>query len=79
MRSIWKYLWSQVKQTMQLREVGGHCTHSTKHCPVAMLGRYFKLASITGEQDKFLSRGLTTTKNGSSLRSAFLVGGGGWC
>ena len=31
---------------------------------------YFKLASITGEQDKFLFRGLVTTKNGSKQRKA---------
>ena len=42
----------------------------TKLCPVAMLERYFKLAGIKGEQDKFLFRGLVNTKNGSWLRNA---------
>ena len=43
-------------KTNQLREgawVVIACTQN-KLCPVAMLERYFKLASITGEQDKFL-------------------------
>ena len=36
---------------------------------MVMLERYFKLAGIKGEQDKFLFRGLVTTKNGSWLRN----------
>ena len=60
----------EASKTDQLREgawVVIARTHN-KLCPVTMLERYFKLASITGEQDKFLFRGLITTKNGSRLR-----------
>ena len=40
----------------------------SKPCPVAMLERY-ELADLSREQDKFLFRGLVTTKKGSRLRS----------
>ena len=41
----------------------------SKLCPVAMLERYYELADLSREQDKFLFRGLVTTKKGSRLRS----------
>lgn len=41
-----------------------------KLCPVAMLECYFTLGAITGENTKFLFRGLHTTKNYSKLRSS---------
>ena len=41
----------------------------SKLCPVAMLERYYELADLSREQDKFLFRGLMTTKKGSRLRS----------
>ena len=34
-----------------------------------MLERYYKLANLSREQDRFLFRGLVTTKKGSRLRS----------
>ena len=58
-------------KTDQLREGAWVVIARTQNklCPVAMLERYCELASVTGEQEKFLFRGLVTTKNGSRLRS----------
>ena len=39
-------------------------------CPVAMLERYCALGGVTGDQDKFLFRGLCTTKTTSKLRNS---------
>ena len=38
-------------------------------CPVSMLERYFKLAQMQGDADKYLFRGLVKTKEGHRLRS----------
>lgn len=42
----------------------------TDLCPVAMLVRYMKAAAISGDQEKFLFRGLVNTKAGARLRPA---------
>ena len=39
-------------------------------CPVSMLERYFQLTKISGNVDKFLFRGLTSTKQGYRLRAS---------
>ena len=44
-------------------------TH-TKLCPVRMLERYVEVASIGGDPDKFVFRGMVSTKAGSRLRSS---------
>ena len=38
-------------------------------CPVSMLERYFKLAQMQGDADKYLFRGLVKTKEGHRLQS----------
>ena len=43
---------------------------NSKLCPVAMLERYFALGGVTGDHDKFLFRGIYTTKLASKLRKS---------
>ena len=43
---------------------------NSKLCPVAMLERYCALGGVTGDQEKFLFRGITTTKTTSKLRKS---------
>ena len=59
-------------KTDQLREGAWVVIARTKNklCPVAMLERYFTLGAITGEDTKFLFRGLCNTKNYSKLRNS---------
>lgn len=65
-------LFVESSKTDQLREGAWVVIAQTKNklCPVAMLECYFTLGAITGENTKFLFRGLHTTKNYSKLRSS---------
>lgn len=57
-------------KTDQLRDGAWVVIARTKTdlCPVTMLERYIRVASITGDPEKFLFRGLVNTKTGSKLR-----------
>ena len=70
MESTERFSSSRVKQTSLGKELGSLLPVLTLSdiCPVSMLERYFQLAKINGDIDKFLFRGLISTKQGYQLR-----------